>query len=99
MEKRRVGNKPQETLNDREQTMGWLREVGGGWARWGMGTNEGTCWDEHWVYVSDESLILLPKSILHCMFTKKNWSLKKGKKKKEQQQKKSQHKVLEEWQY
>ena len=28
----------------------------GGWAKWAMGINEGTC-DEHWVlYVSDESL-------------------------------------------
>ena len=31
-------------------------EVGGRWARWVMGTKEGTC-DEHWVlYVSDKSL-------------------------------------------
>ena len=31
-------------------------EVGGGWARWGMGIKEGTC-DEHRVlHLSDESL-------------------------------------------
>ena len=52
----RKGNKPQETLNDREQTVDWPREVGGRWARWVLGTKEGTCCDEHWVlYVRDES--------------------------------------------
>ena len=31
--------------------------MGGGWAKWGMGIKEGTCWEEHWVlYVSDGSL-------------------------------------------
>ena len=31
-------------------------EMGGGWARWVMGSKESTC-DEHWVlYVSNESL-------------------------------------------
>ena len=40
---RREGHKPQETLYDREQTMGWQREVRGGWARCVMGTKEGTC--------------------------------------------------------
>ena len=38
-------------------------EVGGGWARWVIGTKEGTCYDEHWVlYVSDESLNFTPKT-------------------------------------
>ena len=33
---------------------------GGGW---GMGIEEGTCWDEHWVsYVSDEPLESTPKT-------------------------------------
>ena len=37
-------------------------EVGGKWARWVMGTNEGTRCDEHWVlYGSDESLNLTPE--------------------------------------
>ena len=28
----------------------------GGWGKWVMGIEEGTCWDEHWVLnVSDES--------------------------------------------
>ena len=49
-------------LNDREQTMGWWREVSGRWVRWVMGTKEGTC-DEHWVlYVSDESLNSTPET-------------------------------------
>ena len=63
----REGNKPQEILNDREQTV--LPEGGrgdgldGGWARWVMGTKEGTCQDEHWVlYVSDESLGSTPET-------------------------------------
>ena len=31
--------------------------MGRGWAKWVMGTKEGSCYDEHWVlYVSDESL-------------------------------------------
>ena len=32
--KNKEGNKPQETLRDREQTDGGWREMGGGWARW-----------------------------------------------------------------
>ena len=60
-EKERKGNRPQETLNDREQTEGWWKEVGGRWARWVMGIKEGTC-DEHWVlHVSDESLNSIPE--------------------------------------
>ena len=36
--------------------------MGGGWARWGMGTEEGTC-DEHWVLcLSDESLTSTPET-------------------------------------
>ena len=59
-EKRREENKPQETLNDREQS--WWREVGGRWARWVTGIKEGTC-DDHWVfYVSDESLNSIPET-------------------------------------
>ena len=55
--KRRKGNKPQEMLNNREQTEGWWREVGGRWARWVMVIKEGTSYEEHWLlYVSDESL-------------------------------------------
>ena len=61
---RREGNKPQGTLNNREQTEGCLREVGGRLARWVMGTKEGTC-DEHWVlYVSDESLNSTPETMI-----------------------------------
>ena len=40
---RKEGNKPQKTLNDREQIEGSQREVGGRWARWVMGIKEGTC--------------------------------------------------------
>ena len=39
----------EETLNYREQTEGWCREVGKGWAKWMMGIKEDTCYDEHWV--------------------------------------------------
>ena len=50
-------------LNDREQTEGWWREVGGRWAKWVMGTKEGTCWDEHQVwYESDGSLNSTPET-------------------------------------
>ena len=38
-----------ELFNYEEQTKGWWREVGGGWARWVMGIKEGTCCDKHWV--------------------------------------------------
>ena len=35
----------------------------GGWAKWVMGTKEGTCWDEHWALcVSDESLGSSPET-------------------------------------
>ena len=61
--KKRKGNKPQETLNDRQQTKGWWRETGGGWNKWVRGINKGTCWDEHGVlYVSDESLGSIPET-------------------------------------
>ena len=43
------GNKPQEILNDREQTIGCWRDMSGGWARWVMGIKEGTHFDEHWL--------------------------------------------------
>ena len=47
--KRREGNKPQETLNNREQTIeSRQREVGKTWARWVMEIKEGTC-DKHGV--------------------------------------------------
>ena len=52
------GNKPQETLNNREQT------EGGGWemTRWVLSIKEGTCHEEHWVlYISDESLNSIPE--------------------------------------
>ena len=53
--------KQAEALNDREQTMGWQREVGGRWAIWVMSTKGGTC-DEHWVlYASAESLTSTPE--------------------------------------
>ena len=40
--------------------LGW-----GGWATWVMGTEEDTCWDEHWVsYVSGESLNSTPEIII-----------------------------------
>ena len=38
--KEREGNKPQDTLNNREQTEGWWREVGGGWM---VGIKKGIC--------------------------------------------------------
>ena len=38
--------------------------MGGEWAKWVMGTKEGTCCDEHWMlYVSDESLNSTPENI------------------------------------
>ena len=46
-----------KSLNYSEQTEGWWKEVGGGWAKRMMGIKEGICYVEHWVsYVSDESL-------------------------------------------
>ena len=34
-----------------------------GWAKWVMGINKGTCWDEHWMlYVSDESCNSVPET-------------------------------------
>ena len=51
------GNKPQEAVSNREQTMGLWREMGGRQVRWVIGTKESPYCDEHWVlYVSDESL-------------------------------------------
>ena len=36
--------------------------------KWVMGTEEGTCWDEHWVlYVRDESQESTPKPRAHCI--------------------------------
>lgn len=60
---RRKGNKPQETLHDREQTEGWWREVGEGvWARRGRGVKEGTC-AERWVsHIRGESLNSAPET-------------------------------------
>ena len=31
--RKREGNKPLESLSDREQTEGWWREMGGEWAK------------------------------------------------------------------
>ena len=37
--------------------------MGGGWARWVMGTKEGTCWNQPWVLdASDESLNSIPET-------------------------------------
>ena len=50
-----------------EAQEGWGPE---GQGRWMMGTEEGTCWDEHWVlYVSDESQESTPeaKSTLYTL--------------------------------
>ena len=41
--------------------------MGEGQEKWVMGTEEGTCWDEHWVYVRDESRESIPKARLHCI--------------------------------
>lgn len=41
-EKKREGNKPRETLNDRDPTEARWREVCQGPARWIMGIKEGT---------------------------------------------------------
>ena len=61
--KRIEGNKPQETLNHREQTEGWWKEVSGGWAGWVVAIKEGTCCDGYWVLpVSDESLNCTPET-------------------------------------
>ena len=39
--------------------------MGGGWAKWGRGIREDTCWDEHWVlYAGDESLNSTPEIIV-----------------------------------
>ena len=41
--------------------------------KWVMGTEEGTCWDEHWVlYVSDESWESTPKtkSTLYTLYVR-----------------------------
>lgn len=54
-------NKAEETLNFGEQT--GLPE---GWARWGMGTEEGTC-EEHWV--SDVEVLSHLKLMLHSRLT------------------------------
>ena len=65
----REGGKPEETLKYRE-----LRVNGGWWwggGKWVMGTEEGTCWDEHWVlYISDESWESTPetKGTLYTMY-------------------------------
>ena len=35
----------------------------GGWKKWVMGIEEGTCWDEYWVlYVSDKSWESTPEA-------------------------------------
>ena len=62
----RVAN-PERLLNTENK----LR-VDGGEAgergKWVTGTEEGTCWDEHWVsYGSNESRNLLPKPRAHCI--------------------------------
>ena len=37
--------------------------MGGGWVRWVVGIEEGTCWVENWVfYVSDKSLGSTPEA-------------------------------------
>lgn len=39
--------------NDRKQTEGCWQVMGGGWAEWVMGIQEGTCYNEYWVlYIS-----------------------------------------------
>ena len=49
------------TLEDIEQTEGcWM---GGGWARWMMGIQEGSCCEERWMlYISDNSLNAIPET-------------------------------------
>ena len=62
----REGGKPQETLKYREQTglMGRrLRERG----KWVMGIEEGNCWDEHWLYESDESWESTPEAKIYTV--------------------------------
>ena len=37
--------------------------MGGAWARWVMGIEEGTCCDEHWVlHISDEPMKSIPET-------------------------------------
>ena len=60
---------PKRPLNTKNK----LRVDGGVGERgkWVMGTEEGTCWDEHWVlYVSDEQWESIPqtKSTLYTLY-------------------------------
>ena len=49
-----------------------------GWAKWVRGIEEDTCWNGCWVlYVGDESLDLLLKSLLLCMLTNLDINKKK----------------------
>ena len=74
------GREGEKIVSEREanhkrllNTKSKLRVDGGGeeGGKWVMGTEEGTCWDEHWVvYVSDESQESTPKtkSILYTLY-------------------------------
>ena len=51
------------TLLNTENELRVDGEAGAGWGKWGMGIEEGTCWDEHWVlYVSGEPRESTPKT-------------------------------------
>ena len=52
--------------------------MGGGWARWVMGSKEDTCWDEPWVsYVRDESLGSTPEANTTWYVNELEFKLKK----------------------
>lgn len=52
--------------------------MGGGWAKWVMGIEEGNCCDEHWVlYVSGESLDSTPKTSIVLYVNYLKFKLKK----------------------
>ena len=76
---------------------------GVGWGKWVMVTEEGTCWDEHWVfYVVMNHRNLLPKPrahYTHCMWAKLiiNYVYKKIKLSYNPKQKQNERKLLVAW--
>ena len=56
---------PKSILNTGNKVRVAGGEVGGGWAKWAMGTKEGTCGDEPWVlYGSDGSRDSTPEIMI-----------------------------------
>ena len=53
----------------------------GGCAKWVMGIQEGSCWDEHWVlHVSDESLNSTPETSITLHVNELEFKLNLGRK-------------------